>query len=401
LNPAESPLPTPGHDFPGAFPSSNEIGLLSTHSVGESLADTARTYLPQSVINTVDAYFGTHVSSSVIASSNDVPHRPSLPTQEVLGARSGEQVDGVGSLPGTNFESGVAKLPDERSAEAGEKTHTIPGYIATAKEALGQFPPKKQNQSSQESSHYLSTDIGVSKPLDERNSEISRTIPGGCAIDQAKEAVAQIKTVAFDIMPVSTNQTNSSPTEETSRRLPGENLAEVGALSGDKHESGVAPLPDQRQMPVHDEQHSLSAEKQEDLSSAKRTGSTSVGIAGVPNTGASVEEQKGLPPKPKSTSSLTKRANGTQRFPGDEEGYHPADPHPMNEHHPQASEDDRKSALSDPSLESTHSGGGSGGSPKKVGFKERVTGGSKVLLGKLGHNQGKVEEGRKILHGEA
>ena len=89
----------------------------------------------------MNLHSGTHVSSTVQSSSNDVPHQPSFPTQEVLGAKPGEKIDGVGSLPGTNFESGVAKLPDERSTEAGEKTHTISGYVAATKETLGQAPP--------------------------------------------------------------------------------------------------------------------------------------------------------------------------------------------------------------------------------------------------------------------
>lgn len=77
------------------------------------------------------------------ASENDIRHQPSLPSQEIFGASSGGKTSGVGALPGTNFESGVAKLEDERSAEAGEKSHTVPGYVAEAKETLAQIPPSK------------------------------------------------------------------------------------------------------------------------------------------------------------------------------------------------------------------------------------------------------------------
>jgi hypothetical protein len=44
-------------------------------------------------------------------------------------------------LPGTVFESRVAKLPDERSDN--EKDHTIPGYIATVIESFGQLSQSK------------------------------------------------------------------------------------------------------------------------------------------------------------------------------------------------------------------------------------------------------------------
>lgn len=50
---------------------------------------------------------------TIRASLNDVPHKTSLPSTEVTGAGTGEHVGGVGSLPGTVAESGVARLPDE------------------------------------------------------------------------------------------------------------------------------------------------------------------------------------------------------------------------------------------------------------------------------------------------
>jgi hypothetical protein len=49
-------------------------------------------------------------------------------------------VGGVGSLPGTNFEPGVAKLPDQRSEKNHEKSHTMPGYIAALIGIVGKGP---------------------------------------------------------------------------------------------------------------------------------------------------------------------------------------------------------------------------------------------------------------------
>ena len=41
--------------------------------------------------------------------------KTSMPSEEPLGAQPGEHVSGVGALPGTAAETGVAILPDEKS----------------------------------------------------------------------------------------------------------------------------------------------------------------------------------------------------------------------------------------------------------------------------------------------
>jgi hypothetical protein len=312
-----------------------------------------------------------------------------------LGAKPGEKVDGVGSLPGTNFESGVAKLPDERCAEAGEKTHTIPGYVAAAKETLGQVPqagvsatPKGANNISLPSQEVvgarpyenvsgvgalpgLNTESSVAKLPDQRNvehGEISTNAPGSSTVDQAREAVGQIKPVAFDIKPVSKNDT-SLPTRDKPD--------EVGISIDSKNVPGASGVCDHK-TPAH--------ETQQDLQSSTEA----TGITGIPNAVPSNGHNKDLPPKPEPMPTG-----------GDEGGYHPAEPHSTNGKYSHAGEDDNRSASSNARPESTQSGGSRGTSPKKVGFREKVSGGSKVLIGKLGHNPEKVEEGKRILHGEA
>ncbi|KAJ1307894.1 hypothetical protein OPQ81_001973 [Rhizoctonia solani] len=52
----------------------------------------------------------------------------SMPSSETSGAKPGEHVDGVGSLPGANKEEGVARLPAERmSVPSREYEGTYPG----------------------------------------------------------------------------------------------------------------------------------------------------------------------------------------------------------------------------------------------------------------------------------
>lgn len=119
-------------------------------------------------------------------------------------------------------------------------------------------------------------------------------------------------------------------------------------------------------------------------------------------------------PEPYAPSNTTKKSTvpdpsinsgsavSSKNFPGDEPGYHPAELHP-----PSASAKDGHNELKENTTNSSHgrpesinSTTTAGGSPKKVGFKEKVSGGSKVLMGKLGRNEEKIDEGRRILHGE-
>jgi len=43
--------------------------------------------------------------------------------------------------------------------------------------------------------------------------------------------------------------------------------------------------------------------------------------------------------------------------------------------------------------------GNTEGSPKAT-LKERISGGMKVVSGKIGHDKSKVEEGKKLMHGQ-
>ena len=55
-------------------------------------------------------------------------------------------------------------------------------------------------------------------------------------------------------------------------------------------------------------------------------------------------------------------------------------------------------------LASIKRSGGSEGSAegqRKASLKEKITGGMKVVSGKLGHDKSKVEEGKKLMHGQA
>jgi hypothetical protein len=66
---AQSGESTPGPDIPGAFPALDEPSADSTsgQGVGDTVMDTARQYLPQSVVNTMETYIGRSSWSPVLA----------------------------------------------------------------------------------------------------------------------------------------------------------------------------------------------------------------------------------------------------------------------------------------------------------------------------------------------
>ena len=141
---SHSPAVTPGNELPGAFPNRDQ-GETSTGTtnITDTIVDTAKQYLPTSVVNTVGTFLSkplfprTRQKDSLVltylkagpnnpgeamgadkdvrASEHDVYHKTSLPSQELRGALPREHVGGVGSLPGASIEKSVALLPDEQA----------------------------------------------------------------------------------------------------------------------------------------------------------------------------------------------------------------------------------------------------------------------------------------------
>ncbi|KDQ50839.1 hypothetical protein JAAARDRAFT_548721 [Jaapia argillacea MUCL 33604] len=88
----------------------------------KSVGESAKGYLPASV----GGYLGGS-SSQVQASSSDVPHSKSLPSQETEGAREGEQVGGVGALPGGVGEEGLVKKNEDVAGQGKWHERSEPG----------------------------------------------------------------------------------------------------------------------------------------------------------------------------------------------------------------------------------------------------------------------------------
>ncbi|THH23154.1 hypothetical protein EUX98_g8021 [Antrodiella citrinella] len=192
---------------PGAFKPDDKEPLSSgfdainrrVSDAATSVGETAKQYLPQAAQylpkSVVDTVQGPRPKSPPPPSTH-IPHRTSLPSTEITGAAAGEHVAGVGSLPGTIGESGVARLPDEVPTPYNEPASvgtTTPAATTTAAAATG--------------------------------------IVGG-AVESANQQRNP------------TPQT-SLPSTESTGAPPSTHSAGVGALPGNTSESAVARLPDE------------------------------------------------------------------------------------------------------------------------------------------------------------
>lgn len=131
-------------------------------------------------------------------------------------------------------------------------------------------------------------------------------------------------------------------------------------------------------------------------------------------TASATEAGKDSHPAHETGHATTKASKPSHMEADKDEGYHPAKLHPMDEKyakkieaetHPEHKPVDTPAAAHHGESGSIASGVSgsttSDGTPKKKpGFMAKLKGEAKIISGKLGHNEAKIEEGRKIMHGD-
>ncbi|KAH7911464.1 hypothetical protein BJ138DRAFT_1006528 [Hygrophoropsis aurantiaca] len=365
---------TPGHEFPGSYPRETEapsnhtngdskngpMGASVVHAAKQYIPDqvergieytghTAAAYLPipQAIKDTVVSYWCKRPEGEgeVVAAAT------SLPSKELTGQQPLEHTSGVGALPGNASESGVALLPDER--------------------------------------------VQQSQPL-----------------------------------------MQSLPSKELAGQQPFEHTSGVGALPGTASESGVALLPDERvqqSQPIQPSvantdshtkpktengastSHSESQYDQSKVGEALRL-AAGAGAAGAAVGGLAAKSNNTTEPDParkdrnasapkQAAAAHTPSKSTSKSVPDKDTDYHPAKLHP-----PPAGTGVGESAQSDSPHASSSSpseaqrasptSASTTGSPKKVGFMTKVKGEAKIIAGKMSGNDSKVEQGKRVLHGQ-
>jgi len=283
-------------------------------------------------------------------------HDTSLPSTETSGALPGEKTNGVGSLPGSNDETEVAKLP-EKCALGGTLDSNVPA-----------------------------TKYASPHPHHNTSASLSST----------------------QVQPSDTPPTSREASPPTNREAspPGG----VGDLPGNQSEVGVAVLPDERNADKSYNQRKAANGHAESQQASSKPADSTVGPTSSSTLGAGPTSDK-----PKSAP----------KHDGYGEGYHPAAVNPMvsqangstRGHEPAQAQaaDSEKSSSNEmgtgtgsrftegrgseglPAGGDDHDDHGHGSRMGKPKFMDRVIGEAKVFVGKMGGNEEKIEEGRRMM----
>jgi len=419
---------TPGFDIPGAFPLSGESAVQSSgQGDGDTVIDTARQYLPRNVINTMEMYMGFSGISTAKSPTNGIPLKGQ--SQENLAAKPENRIGVVGSLPGSSL------LP--REATLSGDNHTADGYTTADKESLSQLPhstarvhdivngddvgevkeidqslspdnlngghPKDEKAFSSGTSSGSTNETPFKKSSSQTNEvkDDDSDSAQNHVISRTKDVADQVRPVDYDTKSLHTtglpdnSKAPPDPSPGTLEHLETESDGVTPSSDAKDAFRLVDPVPDQKSMmPREDRQGSLSTTKPKNVEASRIVDNS--GLPLPSNT------QKALPPSLDSTPMKSTAAGRDQMQSHHGEDHHSAQLHPMNgncSHDEAEIATDEKSTLPDPRPKSLPSSVSSGGSPKKVGIKDKISGGAKVFMGTVGRNHNKVEAGKKILHG--
>ncbi|KAL6308923.1 hypothetical protein BKA93DRAFT_762462 [Sparassis latifolia] len=420
---------TPGVEFPGAFPKSQQprsenqpttAGTAASdpaskaqaeHGAGIDFGDAASravqtvTSTAASTAQYIASYMpsGATQGSPVRASEHDVIHSTSLPSSETMGAGEHEHVGGAGSLPGSVSEESVSRLPDERQMEQDPKagvadtqqkaedvniagTYPFAPYGPAVGESAGAPAPMMTHETHQH------VDVGGTYPSAPYPHATSETT--GSAAHKAKGPQPYEQQSGVGIFPGAMSErvhatppggAQSMPSQEKGGIKPGEHVSEAGELPGRQGESGVAALPEKR------------AEEQRGQSES--------------TTGKVTENTKETARK-----AVTSAGHKEGKAEGYDTDYHPAELHPDTRGPaaggagaaaggvkgesavPESTEAPKQDTSALPQVQACHAE-----KAKKVGFMEKMRGEAKILLGKVEGKKGeaKVEEGKRVKAGEA
>ncbi|KAG2143702.1 hypothetical protein DEU56DRAFT_792096 [Suillus clintonianus] len=439
-------LNTPGHEFPGSYPRELEQeqerqqhtrGNGSEGPAGASVVQTAKQYIqepversveyagqtaaaylpiPQGVKNTVASYWSSDDDSQPKGTQTDQHLSTSLPSSELKGAQPCEHVGGVGSLPGTISESSVALLPDERaekyaqtpvnlkkddSQTRGNDQVKSAAFLAGTAAVAGK--PESSNLSKDPSSRAASTQYRTqteSQQLDK-----SRTTQ---QTDQRPSKLSEPKPVSVDNNPkhdvpegershdaeiagaggaaTGAAHIRDKPSDETPESKAAQTAVAGGAV-GASELAKEARVDDK----AHDKKEALAnrdgAKVSQQFGGKELADENRKGDVGkVPDDTASDEDIK-----------HTHKAGAHTA--GYDTDYHPAKLHP-----PRTVEStDKAEVQSGSPVPPTSAPPASvADSPKerRVSFLDRIRGEAKIIAGKVSGKEDKVEEGKRMMHGE-
>ncbi|KAG1809083.1 uncharacterized protein BJ212DRAFT_1484575 [Suillus subaureus] len=435
-------LNTPGHEFPGSYPREPEQELQQQSrddgsegpAAAASVVQAAKQYIPEPVERTVE-YAGQTAAAYLpipqgvkdsMASywSNDKHSQPkgtqslgqqlstSLPSSELKGAQPHEHVGGVGSLPGTISESSVALLPDERAERDTQRPVRLKKDESQTRgdnEAKSAYPlgaaavaakPEPSNLSKDLSSQAQSSQYGTqidpqqldklptqqtdqcpAKLSDPKPVSVDHTprheVPEGQRSDDAETADVGGATIGAA-------QVRDQPLGKTTESKAAETAGAGGAVGAAGVENKAR---DNKEVPVHGQEAKVPQQPVDEESTKNQSVENRTGDVGK------VTDNKG------SDEHIKHTQNAGARTGGYDSDYHPAKLHP-----PRAAESTDQAAVQPDSPVSPASAPPASvtdnSKERRVSFLDKLRGEAKVIAGKMTGKENKVEEGKRIIHGE-
>ncbi|KAI0945885.1 hypothetical protein AcV7_010005 [Taiwanofungus camphoratus] len=273
----QSTSTTPGHEFPGAYPSSSRSGEeYDRPGLGDSaksavlgVTSTAAQYIPgaKGVVGAVSSYMpgsgngathGSTTDGTARASEHDNAHMTSMPSSETTGRTPDEHVGGTGALPGTVSETGVAMPPAERTqleGSAGSEdasaigTYPSAPYPSVAEAPSSQIPAPSEDITLPPSAQpgaprYPATSLSPSGSASAAAKAPSSQIPAPPHPSAARDTTLPPTTPPV-LIAAHRDGNTTLPSQEPAGAAPFEHQDGVGALPGAAREAGVAALPDE------------------------------------------------------------------------------------------------------------------------------------------------------------
>ncbi|KAL0570524.1 hypothetical protein V5O48_011433 [Marasmius crinis-equi] len=394
-------LSTPGVEVPGSYPR----GADSTASSSGGILDMAKQYLPgqedvQGALRNATETAKTYLPPSVAAYlPGGATKETSLPSQE--GAQKPlEHSDGIGSLPGNASEASVAKLPDEREEENRPKSHNDTVDATADANRVSNLP------------------VALDPPKVQATSDLTpATNP------EMKETVssASIQAQIGDTPSLAT----PIPEAPTAPSAPVGGIGGVGDLPGSKSESTVALLPDERKeaKDAKDAREAKDATKSTSpggepalnlVPQPRALGAEGTTFNGVPLDSDPTTNIGGNPGRARADGAVADTpagaATSTPRNLDHTDSTRAMTGHSdINSSTPSIGTNGSRftetPTKTNTELASTTSGGTTGsegsrsvgGTPRKPKLMDKIKGEVKVITGKLGGKEEKVEEGRRLM----
>ncbi|KAG6377920.1 hypothetical protein JVT61DRAFT_14709 [Boletus reticuloceps] len=351
---------------------SKEEGKQKAQPSSESqttVAQTVKQYMPEQVgkaadytVQTAASYLPDFQGSYLSPEEHQEKPHVSLPSTESKGAQPSEYSGGVGALPGNLSESSVALLPDERQERAQERQSTSPRQRRdTIKpSAVGEA---EEPGASEKAEATMPRDVALfeDEPVTSQPSDAPPKSTEAGTVEAVESDIADTSGPEVESQKGASEAKSQQAQSEQEKANTGPRAEELGEKTGPEKDVEGSNLGSEE--PVQGKGPSQDAQEEEFKEGKPAPAGFKPGYSG------NYHPAQLHPPPPGASATEFQGSLGSQ----------PAEPEPVTQ-------TGRRESLS---------------AEKKPGFMTMVKGEMKILAGKVSGDEHKVEEGKKIVHGDA